>query len=97
MGADAEKELDALQTAVTKLDHALFGVMGDNGLVTEVRELRARFFAFVDAARQEKIDKAQDDRRRDRTLMLAAVSAVIGMLGVVVTLVLFIAQTGGPS
>lgn len=70
-----------------RLEHGVWGVLGDNGLTSEVRALRSDFGAFVRSEQQRRDDEAKDQRSRSRAINAAAVSSVIALIGVIVTLV----------
>lgn len=90
MSADLEK----LEDEVTRLKHAMWGVMGDNGVVTDVRVLIAKFDTYIAAERQRRDDETKDQRTRDRAALLAAVTSVIAAIGIIVTLVVVLTTTG---
>lgn len=97
---------EELEDDVTALQHAMWGVKGDNGIITDVRELKRAFYAYIDAEqkRREEHAKAEQARReeenqrqrnRDRAMVLAALSSCVGLIGVIVTLVLVL--QGAPT
>lgn len=71
---------------VTMLEHAMWGVRGDNGVVSDLRELTTEvksWRAEETARREAEADKA---RSRDRTMLVLAVTSAISLLGIVVLL-----------
>lgn len=80
-------ELEDLEDQVTALRHAMWGVMGDNGVVTDVRELIGKFDRYVAAEQRRRDEDAKEQRNRSRATVTAAVAAVISLIGVIITLV----------
>lgn len=85
-----------------RLEHAIWGVQGDNGLTRDVRAIKRAFYAYVEDERkrreneaERREEEAERQRGRDRATVLAAVSSCIGLVGVIVTLVIVLVQTGG--
>lgn len=71
---------------LTMLEHAMWGVKGDNGVVTDLRELKLEVRAWraeETARREADTEKA---RARDRALIFLAVTTSVGLLGIVATL-----------
>ena len=82
--AAQDDRLDVLEDRVTALEHTTWGVKGDNGMAVALRELR-------DELRAAKADEL----RRSRAAVTAAVSSVVALIGVIVTLVVVL-TTAGP-
>ncbi len=79
--------LEALEDRVTALEHTTWGVKGDNGMVSAVRELTAevRLWKADEVRRRDEL--AKDEKSKARAINAAAVSSVIALIGVIVTLV----------
>lgn len=82
------------QELLTRLNYAVFGVRGDNGILGRMDSLDRKFDAYVaaeearrtDDLRREK-EKEEKEAARARNSSIAAIAAVTGLLGIVTTLI----------
>lgn len=79
--------LEELEDRVTALEHTTWGVKGDNGMVTAVRELTTELRTWKADEIRRRDELAKDEKSRARAINAAAVSSVIALIGVIVTLV----------
>ena len=81
-------ELDELRSAVVALQHAVWGVRGDNGINADLRELTRKVDAWMEIETNRRETLAKEQRNRDRAVVIAALTSVAGMVGVIITLVI---------
>ena len=93
MGGD--DRYDELEDRVTALEHTTWGVRGDNGMVLAVRELTVEVRTWKADEQRRRDEEAKEQRSRSRATVTAAVSSVIALIGVIVTLVVVL-TTAGP-
>lgn len=80
---------------MTRVEYAIWGLQGNNGLTSDVRALRADLAAWQKAETQRREEESDKQRARDRTSLLAAITAILSLLGIIVTLVIVL--QGVPS
>lgn len=86
--------LDELEDRVTALEHTTWGVRGDNGMVTALRELTVELRTWQADEQRRRDDQAKEEKMKSRAINAAAVSSVIAMVGVIVGLILVIQGVG---
>ena len=79
---------DELKSAVVALQHAVWGVKGDNGINSDLRELTRKVDAWMEIETNRRETLAKEQRNRDRAVVIAALTSVAGMVGVIITLVI---------
>lgn len=87
--------VEELEDRVTALEHNMWGVRGDNGVVTALRDLTTELRVWKADEQRRRDDEQKEQRNRSRAIVAAAITSTIAMLGVIVSLV--IALTGGPA
>lgn len=86
--------MDELEDRVTALEHTTWGVRGDNGMVTALRELTVELRTWQADEQRRRDDQAKEEKMKSRAINAAAVSSVIAMVGVIVGLILVIQGVG---
>lgn len=85
---------DGQDERLKRLEYAVWGLRGDNGLVSDVRAIRASIEANEKAEQMRRDEETKSQRARDRTALLSAITAIISLLGIIVTLVLVLQSVG---
>lgn len=81
-------EVDPQQEELlTRLNYAVFGVRGDNGILGRVDSLDRKFDSYVATEEARRTDDLKREQNKDRMVALSAVSALVAAMGIVVTLV----------
>lgn len=83
-----------LDDQVKQIVWTLWGVTGSNGLVGDLKGFRREFAEFIAKEQERRDNDAKAQRVRDRTLVLAALSVVAALIGVIVVLMLAVKQHG---
>ncbi len=78
--------MDDIEARMSRLEYEMWGLRGDNGVVSEIHGLADEFEKWRVAETQRRLVEADKARSRDRAIMLTAVSSAIGLLGIVATL-----------
>jgi hypothetical protein len=77
---------DDLEDRIQKVEYAIWGLRGDNGMMSDVRGLRGDLSAFIAAETRRREDEAKTQRSRDRALVTLLITVLITLLGVVAAL-----------
>ena len=86
--------LEELEDRVTALEHNMWGVRGDNGVVTALRDLTLELRQWKANETERRDELAKEQRGRSRAINAAAISSVVALIGVIVTLVVVLQSTG---
>lgn len=91
MGAPGEPPEGRLK----RVEYAIWGLQGNNGMVSDLRGLRREFqqFAAAEAGRRE--GDVREKARTSRLVALSAMAAVVSLIGVIAMLVVVLVV--GPS
>lgn len=81
---------DEQEHLLTRLNYAVFGVTGNNGIRGDLTNFRREFTAYVAAEAQRREDETKDKLRKDRALAIASISSVVGLIGIVATLLVVV-------
>lgn len=65
---------------VQRLEYALFGLRGDNGLISEVRQLRAEFARYREDERERREEERRDKRTERRWQIGTALAIITAIL-----------------
>ena len=87
-------ELEKLEDRVIALEHTTWGVRGDNGMVTALRELTLELRTWKADEIRRRDELAKEEKLKARAINAAAISSVIAMIGVIVGLILVIQGVG---
>jgi len=78
----------SLEDQVKRIAWTLWGITGSNGIVGDLKDFRREFNRFVAKEEERREEEGKAQRARDRNLVLAALSVMAALVGVIVVLVL---------
>lgn len=68
---------------MTRLEHAIWGVRGDNGMVSDIRTIRE----WIEKESDRRESEVRDRINGQRAVILALLAAVVALMGTVASLV----------
>lgn len=71
---------------ISLIEHTLWGRHGSNGVVGDVKAIRADLQAFIAAEATRREVLARDEVKSKRLIALSAFAAVVSLIGIVATL-----------
>ena len=87
---ERERAHDRLR--LQRIEYAMWGVRGDNGIVTDVRALRDEVKQFIEEEDKRREADSKDRLSGQRAVILALFAALISLLGIVATLIVVVSQ-----
>lgn len=81
-----------LEEDVQRIKYAIWGLTGDNGLISDLRQHKADFRAYVEREEKRRLEEVDRQKSRDRALLIAAFGAIGTLMTVIVTLIVLVAQ-----